>query len=211
MEQNMEKLKNRASEMVARSAFGGADWLKVQSQHERFLREIENLPEEKKAKEMANAVNYLVQNKSDYWLECAHLLDVLLGDREKEGLYKIINPDITKKEFCNKYLNIAYNTAQSYVRVIRNYQDYGFSEDQIRVLGFGNTREILKKVPMGTISDLSKKNIEELKQLKRSQIYQKKRRTPFEKLVLTWEQTSEEDQKKFLRFINESRTNSEMG
>lgn len=206
-----EELEERAKERIARGSFGGADWLKVQSQHERFLSEIKNLSNEKKAKELVNAVKYLVQNKSDYWLECAHLLDVLLGDREKEGLYKIINPDITKKEFCNKYLNIAYNTALSYVRVIRNYQDYGFSEDQIRVLGFGNTREILKKVPMGTISDLSKKNIEELKQLKRSQIYQKKRRTPFEKLVLTWEQASKEERSKFLRFINEEEPDSEMG
>jgi len=208
---NNEKLRSMATEMIARGAFGSADWLKVQSQHERFLKEIENLPKEERAKEMANAVKYLIQNKSDYWLECAHLLDQLLGSKEKEGLFKLIEPEGTKKEFCKKYLDISYKTALDYVRVIRNYSEYGFSDEQLRVLGFTKTRDILKSSPRGELSKLSNKNIDELKKLRYSQIYKRKKRTPFEKLVLTWERASNEERDKFLRFINETKEDSDMG
>lgn len=206
----VKELEERASERIARKAFGSADWLKVQSQHERFLREIRTLSKEKKAKEIANAIKYLHQNKSDYWLEMAHLLYEMLGDKEKKGLYNIIEPNITKKDFCDKYLNMSYKTVSSYVRVIKNFQDFGFNEEQIRVLGFSKTNDILKKVSRDTVNIYTNKSIEELKELKRSQIYQRKKRTPFENLVLTWERASKEERNKFLRFINEKREDSNM-
>ena len=206
----MEKSKLRPTEMIARGAFGGADWLKVQSQHERFLKEIENLTDEDKANEIANAIKYLVQNKSDYWLECAHLLDLLLGDKEREGLYKIIDSNISKKVFCKKYLDISYKTANAYVNIIRHFEDYGFNEEQIRVLGFTKTQDLLSESRQRDISTYSSMNLDELKKIRREQIRSRMKRTPFEKLVFIWEKTPKEDRNKFLRFINVEKKDSDM-
>lgn len=193
-------------ERIARNAFGGADILKVQSQHERLLREIEPLPEDKKAVELTNAVKYLVANKSEYWLETAHLLHILLGDPETDGLYKNIDPNITKKEFCSKYLGLAYKTVSDYVRIIRDYENYGFSEEQIRVLGFTKTREIISKskdkFPRGNILELKNKSLDELKKLKHSDIVPRKTKSTLEILNHYWNKATANEKKQFLRAID---------
>lgn len=207
-------LKSTAPERIARTAFGGADILKVQSQHERFLREINTLSTDKKAIEIKNAINFLIANKSDYWLETAHLLQILLDDSEKEeGLYLKIEPNSMRKDFCKKYLNIPYNTAISYIKVIKDYEKYGFKEEQIRVLGFSKTKEILKqssKLPSGNLSEYSYKNIDELKKLKYAQIKPKKQKSTLELLKRHWNKSDETEKKEFLRFLNETGENPSM-
>lgn len=193
-------------ERIGRNAFGGADILKVQSQHEKFLREIETLSEDQKAIEITNAIKYLIANKSDYWLETAHLLQILLGDSENDGLYKKIEPNIPKKEFCPKYIGMAYKTVSDYIRVIRDYENYGFSEEQIRVLGFTKTREILSKskdkFPHGNILELKNKSLEELKKLKHSDIVHKKTKSTLDVLNHYWNKATTKEKKEFLRIIN---------
>lgn len=206
--------KKETPELIGREAFGGSDIFKVQSQHERFLREIEHLPEEKKVEEFTNAVKYLLKYKSYYWLELAHLIDFLMTKDEANGKerFKIIAPDLTKTQFCEKYLGMARNTVNAYLKIIRNYSDYGFTEEQIRVLGFGNTREILRMVPMGTISELSNRTLEELKKLTRANIRgeSKKTKPTIERLKNDWKQASEKEKEEFLRYIHGSGKDTSM-
>jgi len=64
-------------ERLGRNAFGRADWLRLQSEHERFLREIKDLPRDKKALEISNAINYILENKNGYLLEVVNLFRML--------------------------------------------------------------------------------------------------------------------------------------
>jgi len=199
-------LKDKTKEMIARKSFGSADWLKVQSQHERFLREIKKLPENEKAQEITNAVKYLMDNKSDYWLETAHLLDILLGYKEKKGLFKLVDPDVkTKKEFCDKHLEISYPYARKLIQII-NIKE--LSEEKLRVLGFSKTRELLSAKQDNdtkvSLSDMEKKDIDEIKELLTKR-RKKRERTPFEKLLYVWERSPKKDRDKFLRFLDGER------
>lgn len=196
---------------LASNAFGGADWLKVQSQHERFLREIKHLPEEEKAKEMINAIKYLIENKSDYWLETAHLLHVLMGDSENEGLYKKIAPGMTKKDFCKVFLKMSHKTILGYIEVIRDYGKYGFTEEQIRVLGFSKTRDVMRSSPHGEVNPYSKQTIEQLKKLTYADIRPKKQKSAVDLLSYYWKKATAKEKEEFLGTINGERKNSDMG
>jgi hypothetical protein len=194
-------------ERIARNVFGSADWLKVQSQHERFLKEIKKLPDDKKAIEILNAVKYLLANKSDYWLETAHLLHILIGDNEQEGLYKKIAPGISKQEFCesDKYLSMKWKTVHSYIYTVLHSRDFGFTDEQIRVLGFSKTRELL--INKRLASEMSKKTPEELRLIKRSIIRSSKPQLYY--LHYHWNKATESERKRFLREIN-ARANSKL-
>jgi len=191
----------KSPEMISHNAFGSADWLKVQSQHERFLREIRNLPKEEKVEEMINAIKYLIQNKSDYWLETAHFIDVLMSkenENDEEYWFQIIAPGLTKTKFCVDYLGLTIQAVNSYLRVIRNYEKYGFTEEQIRVLGLSKTLDILKSENPLSISRYTKQTIEQLKDLTRADIRVKKQKPISEILWHYWEKASEKDRKQFL-------------
>lgn len=195
-------------ERIARNVFGGADWLKVQSQHERFLKEIEKLPEDKRAGELLNAVKYLLTNKSDYWLETAHLLHLLLGDDKREGYYKRIDQNLTKKAFCEKHLKMNYETVADYIQVITQYKRYGFTEEQLRVLGLSKTQEIMDRTHSASgMSKYSKMTLEELSKLKRSQI--RGSRPQLYYLQYHWNKAAEGERKQFLRWAN-ARVNSKL-
>lgn len=203
-------LKLGTPERIAQQAFGGTDILKLQSQHETFLKHIDNLPQNEKAIEIANAVKFLIENKSYYWLETAHLLSTLLGDSDTDGetkaLYEKIEPGITKKDFCPKYLGVSYKTASDYVRVIRDYKNYGFTEEQIRVLGLSNTLDILNKSKdksrQRDLLELKNKSIEELKKITRADIRQTKRKSTLEVLNQYWNKATTKEKQEFLRKIN---------
>ena len=62
-------LEELGKETKSSAAYGDTDFMKVQSQHERLIKEIKHLPEEKQIKELNNAVNFIFRHKSDYWIE----------------------------------------------------------------------------------------------------------------------------------------------
>lgn len=201
-------------ELIGREAFGGSDIFKVQSQHERFLREIEHLSEEEKVKEFTNAVKYLLKYKSYYWLELAHFIDFLMSKDKTNGKerFKIIAPDLTKTQFCEQYLGMARNTVNAYLKIIRNYSDYGFTEEQIRVLGFGNTLELFKPKMVNMLTVYNKKSIDELKKLTRAEIRGNAKKQPsnIERLKQNWGKASEKEKEEFLRYIHGSGADTSM-
>ncbi len=209
-------LKLSTPERIARYAFGGSDILKLQSQHETFLKEIKHLPDTEKGVEISNAIKFLIQNKGYYWLETAYLLNTLFGDPDTDGktdtdsetkpLYQLAEPGITKKEYCPKYLGISYSTASDYIRAIRDYKNFGFTEEQIRVLGFSRTVDILNKskdkTGMPVLSELRNKSLEELKKLTRAEIRKTKRKSNVEILNQYWNKATAKEKQEFLRKIN---------
>lgn len=155
---------------IGNDVFGGGDAFKVQSQHERFLKKIENLPEDQQVKEYVNVINYLMANKSDYWFESAHLVYEIFKDREPDKpLYKKIEPTLTKKDFCDKYFKLSYKTIREYLKIVRETEKYKLSEELIRELGFNKTNNIIKYGNACALKNIDESMIKEFLDKQKSQ------------------------------------------